>query len=121
MTTAQMYFLVMLDSISCGALLAAVFLGLISFIFTIGYLMAEEMRFVRYDEFPRWIKVLWGSCVLSFLVSVFLPTTKQMAAIVVLPRIVNNSRVQEIPDKILDFTEAWIKEMGHDSLGKKGD
>lgn len=44
-------------------------------------------------------------------VGVFLPTTKQAAAIIVLPKIINNQQVQEIPNKILDLGLEWLEEL----------
>lgn len=45
------------------------------------------------------------------LISIFLPSTKQMGAIFVVPAIVNNKRVQEYPEKVLDLGLEWLEEL----------
>lgn len=37
-----------------------------------------------------------------------LPTTKQLAAIYVVPNIVNNENIKQIPDKLLQLGNSWI-------------
>ncbi len=41
----------------------------------------------------------------------FVPTTKQMAAIIIIPCIANNEQVQELPNKILELGNAWLEEL----------
>lgn len=55
---------------------------------------------------------------LSFLWSL-IPSTKQMAAIIIIPKIVNNQKVQEIPDKLLSLAEAWMEELKPSQEEKK--
>lgn len=47
---------------------------------------------------------------LTAFVRQFIPTTSEMAAILVLPRIINNEKVQELPGNVLDLANEWIKE-----------
>lgn len=47
--------------------------------------------------------------VIGGLASTFIPTTKQMAAIHVVPAIANNERVQNIGNKTLDISEDLLK------------
>ena len=49
--------------------------------------------------------------VISMAISVFLPTTKQMAVIIVAPKIVNNEAIQTIPGKLVDLSNAWLDEL----------
>ena len=42
---------------------------------------------------------------------VFLPSTKQMAAIMIVPKIVNNEKVQTIGNKIYDLAVEWMDEL----------
>lgn len=39
------------------------------------------------------------------------PSVKQIAAIIVVPSIVNNKHVKELPDKLLGLANEWIKEL----------
>jgi len=50
-------------------------------------------------------------CLFSWLAIAFLPTTKQACAIYVIPRIVNNKEVQELPEKVVDLANEWLEEL----------
>lgn len=45
------------------------------------------------------------------LASTLLPTTKEMAIIYVVPKIINNEIVSKIPDKLLNLSSEWIEEL----------
>ena len=42
---------------------------------------------------------------------VFVPTTKEMCAIKVIPAITQNEKVQNLGDKTLSLAEAWLEEL----------
>jgi len=48
---------------------------------------------------------------------IFVPSTKEMCAIKVIPVIVNNENVQELPNEIVGLAREWIEEL----KPKKGD
>lgn len=48
--------------------------------------------------------------VLLFGLCCFLPNSRQAAAIIVLPKIINNDHIHEIPDEILNLSIEWLKE-----------
>ena len=50
-------------------------------------------------------------CLIASLTAVFVPTTNHAAAMYVLPAIVNNEKVQELPDKFLNLAGEWIEEL----------
>jgi hypothetical protein len=76
---------------------------------------------IGYDEEDRDVKIakrirpqaICTSIILVILIvaTALIPTTKQMAAIIVLPKIVNNEVVQQIPDKILGLGLEWLNEL----------
>lgn len=41
----------------------------------------------------------------------FVPTTKEMCAIKVLPAIINNEDMQELPNKVVDLANEWLEEL----------
>lgn len=41
----------------------------------------------------------------------FTPTTKEMAAIIVIPKIANSESVQQLGDGIVDLAKQWLKEL----------
>lgn len=50
-----------------------------------------------------------------FLVGLVLtPTNKELAAIIVVPKVVNNTSLNELPSNVVDLANAWIK----DQIGK---
>lgn len=62
----------------------------------------------------KWIKVVIAGTILAICTlfgSLFIPTTKEYCAIKVIPMVVNNDRVQEIPSKVMDLADAWIEEL----------
>ena len=55
---------------------------------------------------PMWI-------ILFTLISplIFIPTTKEMCAIKIIPRVVNNEKVQELPEKFVELANEWVEEL----------
>jgi len=49
------------------------------------------------------------SALLSVLVLVFVPSTKTLVAMYVIPRVVNNTNVQKLPEAILRFVENYAE------------
>ena len=45
------------------------------------------------------------------IVRTMLPTTKEMAAIYVIPKIANNENVQEVGSEIMTLAKEWLKEL----------
>lgn len=107
MTTMQMYWLVMLDSINIGSVFMCIIFGVCTFAM-IGFA-------VDLGTCPTFVKVCAPLFMLFFLVSfatcVFLPSTKQMAAIMIVPKIVNNEKVQTIGNKVYDLAVEWMDEL----------
>lgn len=48
---------------------------------------------------------------LSTTAHLFIPTTKEMCAIKVLPVIANNDEVQQLPNKVVELANEWIDEL----------
>lgn len=53
------------------------------------------------------------------ILNTFMPNTKTVAAMILVPPIVNNEQVQQIPDDILTFVRSVIKEYTFDNKEKK--
>jgi len=51
--------------------------------------------------------------------NIFIPSTKEMCAIKIIPRIVNNEQVQELPNKIVELANEWIEELKPKSEDEK--
>jgi len=111
MTEMQMYWLTRLDNIR----------GLVSGPFNIfwvlGFIVCTVFVIISRIEEAPFKMPLWpsffllGIMLLEGVVYAFLPTTKEMAAILIVPRIVNNQKVQEMPDKVLDLANDWLEKL----------
>ena len=109
-TPMQMYWLLKLDDIITGcALMCIVFVGCVLFS-ALAFCYAKDMKNKKVGKYAS-IAFLLSVMGLIFFsaVTVFLPSTKQMAAIYVVPAIVNNERVQNIGNKTLDISEDLLE------------
>lgn len=41
----------------------------------------------------------------------FIPTTKEMAAILIIPRIAKDNKIKKLPNNLVDFTNEWLEEL----------
>lgn len=104
MTGWEMYWLLMLDNIG-------------TFLCTVGGIGACFLLLLipgYIEDMPKVIKAGWFSFAAGMLilsVGILLPSTKQMAAILVVPKIVNNEQVQQIPEKLLGLGLSWLEEL----------
>lgn len=108
-TSMEMYWLLKLDDIymlvSCAA-------ALTTGVFVVSFL-AYKLAGVdgnKQEQKTSGIAALVSlvCSVLLWCVVTFIPTTKQMAAIYVVPAIVNNEKVQQIGNKTLDISEQLL-------------
>ena len=112
-TTTQMYWITRLNAIvSFGN-------GLISvpiIAFLIGLFLIVMMTDSPYDPavkpmFKRLVKWTLPFTLLGVFVSIFVPSTKQMAAILIIPRIANSEKVQQAGNKLYDLAVEWMDEL----------
>ena len=70
----------------------------------------------QWGEMRRWIVVTTISTVMFIVLAILTPSTKEYAAIYLLPKIANNKQVQKLPDNAIKFLnakmEAWINDLG---------
>ncbi|MBO6031790.1 MAG: hypothetical protein J6Q22_10080 [Prevotella sp.] len=118
-TQAQMYWLTRLDSIH-GCMIPFVFIAVFSAIgFVLSMILYILARDNQENELAKNLKNSRRVCSWIFLVSflicvittIFLPTTKEMAAILVVPRIVNSEKIQTVGNKIYDLAVEWMEEL----------
>lgn len=109
-TPMQMYWVIMLDSIVYGSVSMCIVIITILFFLFLAAADAEDR-----GECPVTIKILipiLGVLLFAlFFVSVFLPNTKQMAAIMIVPKIVNSEKVQTIGNRVYDIAVEWMNEL----------
>lgn len=66
-------------------------------------------------EFSKiWFKYGFRSGVIGIIlmgISCFIPTTKEMAAILLIPKVANNEQIQKLPGNILTLANEWLEEL----------
>lgn len=113
-TPMQLYWITRLDSL-CVLLAIAMGLFLLAAgVFAIaGFVEGGSILNDDSDETSkRYFRWSLKSCIVALTIltlSCFVPSTKEMAAIVVVPRIANSESVQEIGGKIVDLATAWLE------------
>ena len=128
-----MYFFVILDGIrEVFACFSDVnfFLLIVSFILGIVAIInycTEDYSFSKiFTSKPKITILVYSVLILSnitlFGISKLLPSTKQMAAIYVVPKVINNANVKELPDNVLKWLNDYVKnDLGGDiNLIKNG-
>ena len=105
-TPMQMYWLLKLDDIrvlcgfSVGIIAAVMAFSLLTY-------LNEEENSIKKKATVGFIYSIFGLC-LSISALTFLPSTKQMAGIYVVPAIANNEKVQNIGNKTLDISNQLL-------------
>lgn len=110
----QLYWLTRMDSLrnifSMGAL------GCLVSLILIGIIGAEVNG---PNKFPwKLFHRVIATGAFLFSIGCFIPTTKEMAAIVIIPKIVNavsaNEQIKKMPDNLLSLANEWIEELKPD-------
>ena len=111
-TESMVYWITRLDGlkISIAGLGAA-----LTTVFGVALIFFCVKRFV--DEVEEATVLVIATAVLSFLSalllfsSVFIPTTKEMCAIKVIPIVANDRQIQELPRGIVRLADEWMEEL----------
>ncbi len=102
-TTMQMYWLVALDSLVITTYILSIILAVIAF---------TSVAVVLDGAAPLRVPVILSAVMAFFLmVATFTPSTKQMAAIIVVPKIANGEKVQTVGNKLYDLAVEWMDEL----------
>ena len=126
-TQSQMYWLTRLDGIH-GCMIPFDFIAIFSaigFVLSmIGYILArdnQEKELAKNLKNSRWVCswMFLVSFLISVITTIFVPTTKEMAAILVVPRIVNSEKIQTAGNKIYDLAVEWMEELRPKNAVKK--
>lgn len=120
MTMMQMYWFLMLDNIKKITMVPAT----IFVIFTIVFIICMLANCDDWDDLTdHWKKVFIRGSIISFIFAFIfisltgmIPSTKQMAIIYVVPKIINNKQVQEIPKKMLELSTEWLDELSPENV-----
>lgn len=114
-TSAQLYWLTRLDNIcNTSAVLAVIFTAAL-IVVTVPYVIMQADGYSNEDAtcsvLSALIKKFLVTFVLSLSTAIFTPTTKEMAAILVIPQIANSEKVQAVGGKLYDLAVEWMDEL----------
>jgi hypothetical protein len=112
MTMMQMYWLTRFDSLVC--LFAILFwLSIVASLFCVVawavVLLDKDAEMIEF--WRRNFIVLVCVSAITLPPFMFLPSSKEMAAIILVPKILNNASVQAMPDKITALAGEWMEEL----------
>ena len=113
-TTSQMYWLTRMDIVNevCSYILLILIL-LVPCLAFVGYMIADSSSSDSRCAYVSWLKkyviLLWlFALMISTSVIIFMPTTKEMAAIIIVPKIANSEKVQTVGNKLYDLAVEWM-------------
>jgi hypothetical protein len=116
-TSWDIYWITRLDSICVVAAVTWIALGIIMAV-VIGPVLIEG----KWDSAKRFFRVGVVVACSALFIGVFTPSTKEFAAIYLIPKIANNEQVQKVPENLVRLLnakmEAWLEDMAKDK-GKK--
>lgn len=104
------------------------FLGFLMFWVVVGLGIAWFMSKDKYvfeclseytESIAKWFKRAVITFVCLLLTCIFAPTKEIATAMFIFPPVVNNEKVQEIPQNVLDFVNGWLKENTHKAQSKE--
>lgn len=113
LTSMDMYWLTRLDPIRVLFAFMAVF-GFAGAVMGIGFGLCEKVQAAF-----RLGVVTFGFFVFAVIGMVFVPSTREMVAIYVVPAIANNEQVRSIPDTALKLADEYLKQKLDELVGEK--
>jgi len=107
-TSWTLYWVTRLDGIGCTFAILMILLGIVLSVSTLGLLILTiEDGYPRQATRP--LKISISAFALLLLLSVFTPTTKEMAAILVLPKVAQSEVVTEDIPELYELGVSWLK------------
>lgn len=105
-TSSTLYWITRCDAFSNAGIIFT-FLFALAIIFLTMYIIINEGGIFS--------KFIWFACVISLisslLIALLVPTTKEMAAIIVIPKLANSETVKELGDGVVTLAKEWIEEL----------
>lgn len=74
-----------------------------------------------YKNVKGGVKILAAIGILFCLLSMFIPNTKELAAIYLIPKITKNETISDLPSKMTDLLDKKLDEWINDTIGVKKD
>ena len=124
-TTAQMYWLTRLTPLGHGVAFIIFILAALTFGLLISGLLMQDPCEFRDETHGIGRKLVKASsfvavlAVILLIANCLLPTTKDMAAILIIPRVANSEKVQTVGNHLYDLACEWMEEL-RPAKGKEG-
>lgn len=121
-TSWDIYWITRLDAV-CGFIVVVCIIIVLLLLFSpVLYIVCDDND-VDIKYFWRGVKISIASFLSLLFIGIFIPSTKEFAAIYLIPKISNNKQVQKIPDNAAQLLnaklEAWIDSTLKDKKSKK--
>ena len=107
-TSFQLYLILMLDGVRVVTTTIAIILAVVTFIFG-GLSVDDSVTEEDHRHARKRLKYLVPVFILSLSAAVFIPNTKQAATIFLVPKVLNNEKVQGIGQNGLDLANNLLK------------
>ena len=104
MSNLFLYLVVMLDNLKDASGIFAL-IATLAIVFTF---IAKEEMCLEEKRYKRYLRVLVAILSLTISFAVFCPSSKQAALLYILPKIMKEQSLQEVPKKILQLIENQI-------------
>lgn len=112
-TPLTLYLFYLFDAIKDACAPLVFLTGILSVASVLGWFMANGDPYISREATNRFVKVgktAFIICVCAFVTNIALPSGKAMVAMYIVPKVVNNEAVQQLPCEILDFIRSYLKE-----------
>lgn len=116
-TTTRMYWLTRLDSI-CVAEFITAFIPTLIFFLWVSYRVFDFITDMPFSMSKEEISdlivrlklyaVVFITCVILWIPSCLTPSSKELAAIIIVPKIANNEKVQDCGNRLYDLAVEWL-------------
>ena len=118
-TTVQMYWLTRLDTLEVIGVLLAALGSFASLLLAIIYnLLFDEFTERAQHAVKTALRIVVPAVLLGFAIVIFVPNTKEMAAIWVVPKLANSESVSEIAGGVKTLAVEWLEELRPGKDGK---
>lgn len=109
-TPSLIYWITRLDPLhSAGCLMAA--LGIVIGLFLFGPIFDTDIGGEAIANVKRAQKLILAIGIVGLLICTFVPTKKEAAAMIVIPRIANSETVEQIGDEVKTLAVEWLEEL----------
>lgn len=119
-TPSLIYWITRLDQFNALTGCASLFIFIIAIVLMIAvFVEAESNNEKSYRIVLKGFKISLFVLAIFSLMHTFIPTTKEACAMYVVPKIVNNEKVQNVSKEFYDLALEWMKELRPKSIQNK--